>query len=90
MSAPPIGIVISTPNSSAPMKNTVIFQSVSPVRIQKPTASVASSTSMFTTFWPLKRMLLFILPSSLAQAMSEPENDTAPISAPSKASDCWP
>ena len=89
MSAPPIGIVIRMPKASAPMKKSVILKGVSHARIDSPMATVATSTTPLTIFWPENRIDRFILPSSLAHAIRLPANDTPPISAPSSARPCW-
>ncbi len=53
-----------------------------------PSTSAAASTSRLNTCWPGNTKRLSIQPCSLAKAISEPENDTAPISTPSTARVC--
>ena len=53
--------------------------------IQPPTASVATMTRRVERpAGPCTRRGFLMTPSSLAQAISEPDSDTAPISAPSR------
>ena len=46
-------------------------------------------TTPLKACWPLTRSGLLMTPSSLAQAISEPDSDTAPISAPSSVTMSW-
>jgi hypothetical protein len=48
----------------------------------RPMASVATKNAPLSTCWPRMRQVLSILPSSLAYAISEPESEIAPMSAP--------
>ncbi len=88
MSAPPIGSVIIRPNKSASTKNATMRGEVScPVTSITPMTTAAARTAMFTARWPGNTKRLSSQPWSLAKAMSDPEKLTAPINAPSTASD---
>ncbi len=50
--------------------------------ITAPTATITAITAALTIWSPFTRSGCFSTPSSLAQAMTEPESDTAPIRAP--------
>ena len=87
MSAPPMGSVISTPSASESTKNAMIHGIASVVSAITPQTTDASATSALNHCCPGKVYRLSMRPSSLAQAMTEPVSDTAPISAPMTASD---
>ena len=86
MSAPPIGSVISTPSASATTKKLMIATGLSVTAAQMPSTTIASATSRLNTCCPGKVTRRSNRPSSLAQAMIEPDSDTAPIAEPITAS----
>ncbi|KAG1390324.1 hypothetical protein G6F58_013023 [Rhizopus delemar] len=86
MSAPPIGSVINTPSASASTKKAPIAQVLSVLAAMIASTTTASATTRFITCWPGQVTRLSRRPSSLAQAITEPDSDTAPIAAPTTAS----
>ena len=87
MSAPPIGMVTTTPKISATTKNNTIKPALAgaPSTINAPKTNARTAKPIFTQFCAGNRWALFIKPCNLANATHEPVNDTEPISAPNTA-----
>ncbi len=82
MSAPPIGSVISTPRASATTKKLMMATGLRLMAAHAPSTTIASATSRLNACCPGKVTRRSSRPSSLAQAMIEPDSDTAPIAEP--------
>ncbi len=94
MSAPPIGMMISTPSRNAIAVITMERQPLRVVRHMKnpmPKPSIASASARFSTCWPANTTgALRMRPDSLPNAITEPENVIAPMNVPMKSSSLLP
>ena len=94
MSAPPIGMMISTPSRNAIAVITMYgihFDSSGDRKNQMPKPIIAIASARFSMCWPANTTgALRILPDSLPKAMTEPENVIAPMNVPMKSSSRLP
>src|SRR5690606_38823126 len=92
MSAPPMGMMMSTPRTNASMVMMMNGSHDCVAMNHRPQPSMASASTRLTICWPEKttgapwnsRNLYF--PDSLPKAMTEPENVMAPTNVPMNSS----
>jgi hypothetical protein len=91
MSAPPIGMMISTPSRNANALITMKGNQPPPMKNQMPKPIMAMPMARLTRCWPGKAIGAPLMrPDNLPKAMTEPENVIAPIKVPMKSSSLLP
>ncbi|VVE90616.1 hypothetical protein PBR20603_04602 [Pandoraea bronchicola] len=92
MSAPPIGMMMSTPSTKAMAVMMTNGVQLCETKNAPPKPSIAIANARFTMCWPLKttgapwNSRNLYLPESLPKAMTEPENVIAPTNVPMNSS----
>ena len=91
MSAPPIGMIISTPSTNAMAVITMNGNQPPPRKNQTPKTTIAIASARFSMCWPANTTgALRMRPDSLPNAITEPENVIAPMNVPMKSSSLLP
>ena len=91
MSAPPIGMMISTPSRNASADITMNGIQPPPRKNAIPKPIIAIPIARLSRCWPLNTIgAPDIRPDSLANAITEPENVIAPMNVPMKSSSLLP